>query len=114
MYQWIPSQTHHCHNYHQVNIILPMTYNVANLLARMNLIRLITKNTANTKSKNAIKVKIVENTRNRNFQTHRRVIMILPKTVTIDARDIKIRKTSEKGTYQIMREVNRKAADNSI
>ena len=48
----------------------------------MNLIRQIIAITENPKSRNAIKIKSVRNTRNRTRQTHHQAIMIHPKIVT--------------------------------
>ena len=67
-----------------------------NLEARMNLIRLMIKNTENPKARNKIKRKNVRNTRNRTLRTHRQAIVIFPITVTIDARDKKIRRAIRK------------------
>ena len=67
----------------------------------------------NPKERNAIKIKIVRKTRNRTSQTHLGAIMIRPTTVTIEASNEKRRATG-KGSYQIMRKVNSKFADDSI
>ena len=52
-------------------MINPMTEGTANIEARENLIFPMTSTTENPKAINAIKIKIVGNTRNRTRQTYR-------------------------------------------
>ena len=79
-YQRPQSQTHHCQTRHRKNLIFPMTENTANLRAR-----------------DAIKIKIVGNSGNRNRNTRSQENLISPKKVTIDVRDsIKRRATGKR------------------
>ena len=72
MYQQTWSQTHHRHTHHRVNMICRLT-----------------EITENPRAINTIQRKRIRNTRNRTRKSHCREILIMPKTVTIDAKDAK-------------------------
>ena len=95
-YHQTRSQTQHRKNHHHAYLI-----------------RWMTEITVNSKSRNAIQIKSVGNTRNRTLQNHRRVVLIRPKTVSIDASDTK-RRSTEQWSYKIMRKVNGNVDNDSI
>ena len=73
------------------------------------------ENTSNQKENDAIKIESIRNEKNRTRQTHRRSTLIFPTKVIIKSRyAIKIRAIGKKGTYQIMRKINGKVADDIV
>ena len=82
---------------------------IEKLEARVNLIWLMTENKANPKARNAIKRKIVGNTKNRTCQTHSSATLIHLTKVTINLRDVIRRRSTRKRTLSNYAQSKRKS-----